>query len=47
VFTAIYFSAHTAAADQVANSLVFAAAAIGLIILLASLVVRRLRGSGG
>ena len=47
VFIAIYFSAHTAAAAQVANNLVFAAAAIGLIILLASLVVRRLRGSGG
>jgi membrane protein DedA with SNARE-associated domain len=47
VFVAIYFSAHTAAAAQVANNLVFAAAAIALIILLASLVVRRLHRDGG
>ena len=47
VFIAIYFSAHTAAAAQFANNLVFAAAAIGLIILLASLVVRRLRRDRG
>ena len=43
----VYFSAHTAAAAQVANNLVFAAAAMGLIILLASLIVRRLRRDGG
>lgn len=43
----VYFSAHTAAAAQFANNLVFAAAAIGLIILLASLIVRRLRRDGG
>ena len=43
----VYFSAHTAAAAQFANNLVLAAAAIGLIILLASLIVRRLRRDGG
>src|SRR5262245_49391502 len=47
VFIAIYFSAHTAAAAQFANNLVFVAAAIGLIILLASLVIRRLHRDGG
>jgi len=47
VFIAIYFSAHTAAAAQVANNLVFAVAAIGLVILLVSVVVRRLHHSGG
>src|SRR5262245_11901535 len=41
VCIAIFFSAHTAAAAQFANNLVFAAAAIGLIILLVILVVRR------
>jgi membrane protein DedA with SNARE-associated domain len=46
VFIAVYFSAHTAAATQFANNLVFAAVAIGLIILLASLAVRRLRRDG-
>lgn len=43
VFIAVYFSAHAAATAQFANNLVFAAAGIGLIILLVSLVVRRLR----
>ena len=46
VFIAIFFSAYTAAVALFANNLVFAAAAIGLIILLASLVVRRLRRDG-
>jgi membrane protein DedA with SNARE-associated domain len=46
VFIAVYFSAHMAAATQFANNLVFAAVAIGLIILLASLAVRRLRRDG-
>jgi membrane protein DedA with SNARE-associated domain len=43
VFIAVYFSAHAAATTQFANNLVFAAAALGLVILLVSLVVRRLR----
>ena len=43
----VYFSAHTAAAAQFANNLVFAAAGIGLIVLLAILVVRRLRRDDG
>jgi membrane protein DedA with SNARE-associated domain len=43
VFIAVYFSAHAAATAQFANNLVFAAAALGLVILLVSLVVRRLR----
>jgi membrane protein DedA with SNARE-associated domain len=44
VFIAVhFFSAHAAATAQFANNLVFAAAGIGLIILLVSLVVRRLR----
>src|SRR5215510_5730767 len=47
VFIAVYFSAHTAAAAQFANNLVFAAVAIGLIVLLASLGVRRLRRDRG
>jgi len=40
---AVYFSAHAAATAQFANNLVFAAAALGLVILLVSLVVRRFR----
>ncbi|MGB7456843.1 MAG: DedA family protein [Pseudolabrys sp.] len=43
----VYFSAHTAAAAQFANNLVFAAGGIGLIVLLAILVVRRLRRDDG
>jgi membrane protein DedA with SNARE-associated domain len=43
VFIAVYFSAHAAATAQFANNLVFAAVASGLVILLVSLVVRRLR----
>jgi membrane protein DedA with SNARE-associated domain len=43
VFIAVYFSAHAAATAQFANNLVFAAVALGLVILLVSLVVRRLR----
>src|SRR5262245_35451611 len=42
----IYFSAHTVAAAQLANNVVFTAAGICLIILLASLFVRRLRHDG-
>jgi membrane protein DedA with SNARE-associated domain len=47
VFIAVYFSAHVAAVAQFGNNLVFAAVAVGLIILLASLAVRRLRGDRG
>jgi membrane protein DedA with SNARE-associated domain len=47
VFIAVYFSAHTAATAQFANNLVFVAAAIGLVILLVSVVVRRLRRDPG
>jgi membrane protein DedA with SNARE-associated domain len=47
VFIAVYFSAHAAAAAQFANNLVFAAVAIGLIVLLAGLAVRRLRRDRG
>jgi membrane protein DedA with SNARE-associated domain len=43
----VYFSAHTAAAAQFANNLVFADGGIGLIVLLAILVVRRLRRDDG
>jgi membrane protein DedA with SNARE-associated domain len=43
----IYFSAHTVAAAHFANKVVFTAAAIGLIIVLISFVVRRLRHNGG
>ncbi|MFZ0176571.1 MAG: VTT domain-containing protein, partial [Pseudolabrys sp.] len=43
----VYFSAHTAAAAQFANNLVFAAGGIGLIVPLAILVVRRLRRDDG
>jgi len=43
VFIAVYFSAHAAATAQFANNLVFAAALLGLVILLVSLVVRRFR----
>src|SRR5262249_40110850 len=44
VFIAVYFSAQ---AVQFANNLVFAAVALGLIVLLASLIVRRLRRDRG
>jgi membrane protein DedA with SNARE-associated domain len=47
VFIAVYFSAHVATVAQFGNNLVFAAVAVGLIILLASLAVRRLRGDRG
>jgi membrane protein DedA with SNARE-associated domain len=43
----VYFSAHTVAAAQFANNIVFTVAAIGLIVLVVSLVVRRLRRNGG
>jgi membrane protein DedA with SNARE-associated domain len=43
VFIATYFSAHAAATAHFANKLIFAAVALGLVILLVRLVVRRLR----
>jgi membrane protein DedA with SNARE-associated domain len=43
----VYFSAHTVAATQFANNIVFTAAAIALIVLVISLVVQRLRRNDG
>ena len=43
----VYFSAHTMAAAEFANNVVFTAIGIGLFILVVSLVVRRLRRKDG
>lgn len=43
----VYFSAHTMAAAEFANNVVFTAVGIGVLILVVSLVVRRLRRKDG